>query len=90
MKKEFNETFERDVLKADLILSDITLATDPEEKRVLTDLLDRYVMRLEDPAVTEIFNKMTGVTNSDEIDIYTEILVDILADRKAGIMARCE
>lgn len=36
MKKPKYETFENDILKADLMLSDYTLATDPEEKRSIS------------------------------------------------------
>ena len=72
-------------LKADLILSDYTLATDPEEKKTFFDTLDRYVMILEDPAVTLYYNKIADATNADEKEIYIEILVDLLAERKAQI-----
>lgn len=75
----------RATLKADLILSDYTFATDPEEKKIYLDLLDRYVMILEDPAVTLYYTKIAGATNADEKEIYIEILVDLLEDRKSKI-----
>lgn len=75
----------RATLKANLILSDYALATDPEEKKIYLDLLDRYVMILEDPAVTLYYTKIAGATNTDEKEIYIEILVDLLEDRKSKI-----
>lgn len=85
MQNNIKDRFITNIFKADLILSDITLATDSEEKKVLLDLLDYYVMKLDDPTVTTIFNNMTGA-NGKEREIYTEILVDIFNDRKAEIM----
>lgn len=42
-------------------------------------------MILEDPAVTLYYTKIAGATNTDEKEIYIEILVDLLADRKSKI-----
>lgn len=83
MKKPKYETFENDILKADLMLSDYTIATDPEEKKIYLSLLDRYVTRLQEPVITAVFNRLATVNNEHERNIYIEILTDILADYKA-------
>ena len=75
------------ILKADLILSDYTLASDPEEKKIYLNLLDRYVAALEDPIVSLYFVSMSSSENNDEKELYVEILMDILSDLKNSIPA---
>ena len=72
------------LLKADLILSDYTLLTDAEEKRILLNLLDRYIGEIDDPKISLIFNRMTTTENANEKDLYIEILTDIFSDFKRG------
>lgn len=86
MKKPKYETFENDILKADLMLSDYTLATDPEEKKIYLDLLDRYIVKLDEANLTAIYNRMATVTNDAERNIYVDLLADLLADRKSEIL----
>ena len=90
MKKPKYETFENDILKADLMLSDYTLATDPEEKKIYLDLLDRYIVKLDEADLTAIYRRMATVTNDAERNIYVEILVDLLDDRKREILGGVE
>lgn len=90
MKKPKYETFENDILKADLMLSDYTLATDPEEKKIYLDLLDRYIVKLDEADLTAIYNRMATVTNDADRNIYVEILVDLLDDRKREILGGVE
>lgn len=81
-----NENYANDLLKADLILSDYTLADgDDENRKVFLELLDRYVMRLEDPTITTLFIKLTSTNNDEERELYTQILVDTLEDRKKEV-----
>lgn len=86
MKKPKYETFENDILKADLMLSDYTLTTDPEEKKIYLDLLDRYIVKLDEADLTALYSRMATVTNDAECNIYVEILADLLADRKREIL----
>ena len=84
MKKE---NYENDILKADLLLSDYTLAEgDAEEQKIYIDLLDKYVMRLEDPTITALFINLTSTNKEDEREIYTQILVDTLEDKKREVL----
>lgn len=81
-----NKNYVNDLLKADLILSDYTLADgDEEARKVFIDLLDKYVMRLEDPTINALFIKLTSSDKDDEKELYTQILVDILEDRKKEV-----
>lgn len=81
-----NENYLTDLMKADLILSDYTLASgDKESQKVFIDLLDKYVMRLEDPTITTLFIKLTAADKDEERELYTQILFDILEDRKKEV-----
>lgn len=80
------ENYVNDLLKADLILSDYTLAYgDEEARKVFIDLLDKYVMRLDDPTINALFIKLTSTDKDDERELYTQIIVDILEDRKKEV-----
>lgn len=81
-----NENHLIDLMKADLILSDYTLANgDEEAQKVFIDLLDKYVMRLEDPTINALFIKLTSTDKDNERELYTQIIVDILEDRKKEV-----
>lgn len=80
------ENYVNDLLKADLILTDYILAYGNEEdQKVFIDLLDKYVMRLEDPTITALFIKLTSADKDEERELYTQILVDTLEDRKKEV-----
>lgn len=80
------ENYVNDLLKADLILTDYTLANGNEEdQKIFLELLDKYIMRLEDPTITALFIKLTSVDKDEERELYTQILVDILEDRKMEV-----
>lgn len=71
-----------DILKANLLLSDYTLAYGNEEdQNVFLELLDRYVISLDDPTITALFIKLTSTDNDEERELYTQILADTLEDR---------
>lgn len=71
-----------DILKANLLLSDYTLAYgNDEDQKVFLELLDRYVMSLDDPTITALFIKLTSTDNDEERELYTQILADTLEDR---------
>ena len=72
------------VLKADLILSDYTLSTDEEERRVLLNLLDTYIMEIDEPKTSVIFTRMVTTENTKEKELYTAILTDILLNLKGN------
>lgn len=81
-----NENYLTDLMKTDLILSDYALASgDKESQKVFIDLLDKYVMRLEDPTITALFIKLTAADKDEERELYTQILFDILEDRKKEV-----
>lgn len=71
-----------DILKANLLLSDYTLAYGNEEyQRVFLELLDRYVVSLDDPTISALFIKVTSTDNDEERELYTQILADTLEAR---------
>ena len=71
-----------DILKANLLLSDYTLAYGNEEdQKIFLELLDRYVMSLDDPTITALFIKLTSTDNDEERDLYTQILADTIEAR---------
>lgn len=71
-----------DILKANLLSSDYTLAYGNEEdQKVFLELLDRYVMSLGNPTITALFIKMTSTDNDEERELYTQILTDTLEAR---------
>ncbi len=71
-----------DILKANLLLSDYTLAYGNEEdQRVFLELLDRYVVSLDDPTISALFIKLTSNDNDEERELYTQILADTLEAR---------
>ena len=80
MKTMDYDNYMTNVLKAELLLSDYAIATDPEEKRVYLDLLDRYVSNLDIFTVRTIFDRMATVKNYEENDLYVQILTDVLSD----------
>lgn len=71
-----------DVLKANVLLSNYTLAYGNEEdQKVFLELLDRYVVSLDDPTITALFIKLTSTDNDKERELYTQILADTLEAR---------
>lgn len=71
-----------DILKAYLLLSDYTLAYGNEEdQKIFLELLDRYVMSLDDPTITALFIKLNSTDNDEERDLYTQILADTIEAR---------
>ena len=71
-----------DILKANLLLSDYTLAYENEEdQKVFLELLDRYVVSLDDPTITALFIKLTSTDSDEERELYTQILDDTLEAR---------
>lgn len=62
-----------DILKANLLSSDYTLAYGNEEdQKVFLELLDRYVMSLGNPTITALFIKMTSTDNDEERALYSD------------------
>ncbi|MDY5279250.1 hypothetical protein [Sharpea porci] len=71
-----------DILKANLLLSDYTLAYGNEEdQRVFLELLDRYVVSLDDPTISALFVKLTSNDNDEVRELYAQILADTLEAR---------
>lgn len=63
-------------------MSDYTLAYGNEEyQRVFLELLDRYVVSLDDPTISALFIKVTSTDNDEERELYTQILADTLEAR---------
>lgn len=76
------ENYVNDLFKANLILSDYTLANgNKESQKIFIDLLDKYVMRLNDPTITAVFIKLTSTKSEEERDVYIQILMDIFEDQ---------
>lgn len=71
------------VLKAELMLSDYTLATDEQEAEACTELLEQYIENLSNPKATFILNQFTQIADEKSKDLYVEILFDVLAEIKA-------
>ncbi|MBQ0000820.1 MAG: hypothetical protein KBT01_04685 [Clostridiales bacterium] len=71
---------ERTISKASLVLSDYTLATDPEDRKAFLSILDRYIVSIEDLRVKNIFERMTTTKDDTERDLYIEILGELLED----------
>ena len=84
--KKTNDNLIGNVLKADLLLSDYTLVTDPEEKDFLLELLGRYIYDLEDKKVILMYSKICD-SDEKEKDIYVEILMDLISEYKSEIKA---
>lgn len=81
MLKNYDERI-GNLLKAELVLSDYTLATDPEERKIHLAMLDRYIMTLDDPTLSLYFVRFTTTSDETEKDLYIEILMELFAERK--------
>ena len=72
------------VLKANLLLSDYALATEPEDKDTTLELLGRYVYDMDDNKAVYLYSKICD-SCPEENDLYVEILMDHLAKSKSNI-----
>ena len=71
------------VLKAELMLSDYTLADDKEDELICTELLERYIVDMNYPKATFVFNQFCQATDKKSREVYIDILFDVLANYKA-------
>lgn len=69
------------ILKSDLLLSDYTLTTDPNEKEIFLELLHKYLELLNNSTLNLLYFKICD-SSKEEKDIYIEILIDTLSDLK--------
>ncbi len=76
------EEYEVTIKKCDLLLSDYTLVDTPEEKSAILGLMDNYIAKIDDEQIRFLFSRLAGTNNADEKELYTEILMDTLADRR--------
>ena len=65
------------VLKASLLLSDYTMAEEPEEKDALLTLIRDYLDALKDSKLSLIYDKIC-LSDGQEKELYIEILTDLL------------
>ena len=72
------------VLKASLLLSDYTMAEEPEEKDTLLTLIREYLDALEDSKISLIFDKIC-LSDGKEKDLYIEILTDLLTKLETSL-----
>lgn len=72
------------VLKADLLLSDYTLVTDPEDKETTLELLGRYIYDMDDHNAVYLYSKICDSCH-EEKDLYIEILMDHLQKSKSNL-----
>lgn len=78
------------VLKANLLLSDYTLVTDPEDKETTLGLLGRYIYDMGDNNAVYLYSKICD-SCPEEKDLYVEILMDHLEKQRADILCvNCE
>lgn len=80
--KKTNDDLRGNVLKADLLLSDYALATDPEEKDFILKLLGAYIYNLDKKAIF-LYSKICDSCDKEK-DLYIEILMDYLSDLNAS------
>ena len=73
------------VLKADLLLSDYTLVTDPEDKETTLELLGRYIYDMDDNNAVYLYSKICD-SCQEEKDLYVEILTDYLQKSKSNLL----
>lgn len=73
------------VLKADLLLSDYTLVTDPEDKETTLELLGRYIYDMDDNKAVYLYAKICD-SCQEEKDLYVEILTDHLQKSKSNLL----
>ena len=72
------------VLKADLLLSDYTLVTNPEDKDTTLELLGRYIYVMDDHKAVYLYSKICD-SCQEEKDLYIEILIDHLQKNKSNL-----
>ena len=71
----------------DLLLTDYTLSQgDNHDQEIFINLLDKYVIQLDNPTITTLFIKLTSTNNDQEKDLYIQILTDTLEDLKKVVM----
>lgn len=75
------------LLKMDLLLTDYTLSQgNNHDQDIFINLLDKYVIQLDNPTITTLFIKLTSTNNDQEKDLYIQILIDTLEDLKKVVM----
>lgn len=75
------------LLKMDLLLTDYTLSQgNNHDQEIFINLLDKYVIQLDNPTITTLFIKLTSTNNDQKKDLYIQILTDILEDLKKVVM----
>lgn len=75
------------LLKIDLLLTDYTLSQgNNHDQGIFINLLDKYVIQLDNPTITTLFIKLTSINNDQEKDLYIQILIDTLEDLKKVVM----
>lgn len=71
----------------DLLLTDYTLSQgNNHDQEIFINLLDKYVIQLDNPTITTLFIKLTSTNNDQEKDLYIQILTDTLEDLKKVVM----
>lgn len=78
-KQKNNDNFISSVKKAYLLYSDYTMATEPNDKEALLEILSTYIYGLNDHKVILMYSKICD-SSEDEKETYTEILGDILSN----------
>ena len=75
------------LLKMDLLLTDYTLSQgNNHDQEIFINLLDKYVIQLDNPTITTLFIKLTSTNNDQKKDLYIQILTDTLEDLKKVVM----
>ena len=70
--------------KADLLISDYTLATDTQEKDLFLSVAGNYIREIHDPEIELIYYRVCEAPDPEEKELYLEILVDLLKARKSA------
>ena len=70
--------------KADLLISDYTLATDTQEKDLFLSVAGNYIREIQDPEIELIYYRVCEAPDPEEKELYLEILVDLLKARKSA------
>ena len=70
--------------KADLLISDYTQATNAQEKDLFLSVAGNYIREIHDPEIELIYYRVCEAPDSQEKELYLEILVDLLNARKSA------
>lgn len=79
-----NQDFISSAKKAYLLYSDYTMATDPEDKDALLELLATYIYELDNHKAILMYSKVCD-SSENEKEIYVEILGDLLMNISANV-----